>query len=133
MPGKNCRSGRNCRAIPSLSRSLTSLPRGKTCLSVLGTVCRSITPSESRSAKKSRAIRRLFVARGVARGLLTRLRDHLDEHMIAQPILTTGPKPPAQQQQQQHAPTASDFQSLLSPTDSSLMDLGASAIATHLP
>jgi len=71
------------------------------------------------------------VARGVARGLLTRLRDHLDEHMIAQPILTTGPKPPAQQQQQ-HAPNASDFQSLLSPTDSSLMDLGASVTTTHL-
>lgn len=69
----------------------------------------------------------------MARGLLTKLRDHLDEHMIAQPTLTTGLKHQAQQQQQQAQQSVGGFQSLLSTTDSSLMDLakntGASATA----
>ena len=70
---------------------------------------------------------------GMARGLLTTLRDHSDEHMIAQTILTSGPKPQAQQQQhQQPSPNAAGFQSLLSTTDASLMDLGAGA-TTKLP
>jgi hypothetical protein len=103
---------------------------------VLGTVCRSIAAGVSRSAKKARSIKWLFVARGMARGLLTKPRDHLDEHMIAQPVLTTGPKPQAQQQQQQQQ-NSGGFQSLLSTTDSSLMDLatntGASATTTAQP
>ena len=62
---------------------------------------------------------------GMARGLLTKLRDYLDELMIAQPILTSGPKPQAQQQPQQPQPqNGVGFQALLSTTDSSLMDLG---------
>lgn len=100
------------------------MPRGKTCLPGLGTVCRSITAGESYATKKSRFIRRLFIARGVARGLLTKLRDPLDEHMIAQPVLTNGPKPHAQQQPQSQPPqSAGGFQSLLATTDSSLTDL----------
>ena len=44
--------------------------------------------------------------------------------MIAQPLLTTGPKPPAPpQQQQQPSPNIGGFQSLLSTTDSALRDL----------
>jgi hypothetical protein len=89
MPGKICRGGKTCRAIAPRSRLLTSLPRGKTCLPVLGTVCLSIIAREPHAAKKSRATRRLSVARGMARGLLTMLRDHSDEHMIAQTILTS--------------------------------------------
>jgi hypothetical protein len=73
----------------------------------------------------------LPIARGVARDLLTRLRDHLDEHMIAQPILTTGPKQLVQQQHQQQQPqNAGGFQSLLATTDSSLMDLAQNTGAT---
>jgi hypothetical protein len=85
------------------------------------------------SGEKALSIRHLAIARSMARGLLTKLRDHLDENMIAQPILTTGPKQQAQQQQQQAQQDARGFQSLLSTTDSSLMDLakntGASATA----
>jgi hypothetical protein len=74
----------------------------------------------------------------MAHGLLTRLRDHLDEHMIAQPVLTTGPKPQAQQPPQlQQQQNAGGFQSLLSMTDSALTDLarntGAGATATPQP
>jgi len=76
----------------------------------------------------------------MARGLLTRLRDHLDEHMIAQPILTNGPtakQQAQQQQQQQQQQSAAGFQSLLSITDSSLTDLaqntGTSAATTPQP
>jgi flagellar hook-length control protein FliK len=78
-----------------------------------------------------------MIARGMARGLLTKLRDHLDEHMIAQPILTTGPKSQAQQPPQQQQPNAGGFQSLLSMTDSALTDLaqntGAGSTATPQP
>jgi hypothetical protein len=118
--------------VASLAPVQTSVPQGKTCLPVPGTVCRSNIIGESRSAEKRRSIKRLLIALGMARGLLTKPRDHLDEHMIAQPILTTGPKPHAQQQQQQQQ-DAGGFQSLLSTTDSSLMDLarntGASGTA----
>ena len=120
--------------IASLTRARMS-PRGKTCLPVLGTVCRSIASPTSRSKKRSRSIKHLLIARGVARGLLTKLRDHWDEHMIAQPILTTGPKPQAQQPPQQQQQNAGGSQSLLSMTDSSLTDLAQNtgAGATVIP
>jgi flagellar hook-length control protein FliK len=53
--------------------------------------------------------------------------------MIAQPLLTTGAKPstPQPQHQQQPSLNAGGFQSLLSTTDSSLMDLGAGVATTH--
>jgi len=64
----------------------------------------------------------------MARGLLTKPRDHSDDYMIAQPILTTGaaPKSQAPQQQQQAQAPAADFQSLLSTTDSALTNLAQS-------
>jgi len=96
-------------------------------------VCRSVAGGESRATRKPQLFKRLPIARGVARALLTVCRDHLDEHMIAQPILThaAAAKPQAQQQQQQQQAPNAGFQSLLSMTDSSLTDLaqntGASA------
>ena len=112
------------------------MPRGKTCRLDPGTVCRSSPSRESHAKRKSRCIRHLSMACAVARGLLARPRDHLDEHMIAQPLLTT---PTAKAQAHQHQSTAQQpsqqnaggFPSLLSMTDSSLTDLahntGASA------
>jgi flagellar hook-length control protein FliK len=133
MPGKICRDGKSCRVIASHSRVSTMMQRGRTCLGAPGTLCRSITPGESGVARKSRATKLLFAMRGMARGLLTKLRNHLDEPMTAQPLLTTGAKPPARQpqQRQQPSPNSGGFQSLLSTTDSSLMDLGAGAATTH--
>src|SRR6185437_2598544 len=119
LPGKICRGGKTCRAIASLKRAETRLPWGKTCPPVIGTVCRGISPGATPSPKKSRLIRHLLMTCGMARGLLTKLRDYLDELMIAQPILTSGPKPQAQQQPQQPQPqNGVGFQALLSTTDS---------------
>jgi flagellar hook-length control protein FliK len=116
------------------------VPRGKTCLSALGTVCRSIAPGKSRTAKKSQASKHSLMAYRMARGLLTKPRDHLDEPMIAQPILTTGPTAKSQaqhQSQQQQQQNAAGFQSLLATTDSSLTNLaqntGASVNAKTAP
>jgi flagellar hook-length control protein FliK len=57
----------------------------------------------------------------------------LDEHMIAQPVLTTPKSHAHQQPQQQQQQNAGGFQSLLSMTDSSLSDLAQNTGASATP
>jgi hypothetical protein len=97
---------------------------GKTCPLALGTVCRSTRAAQPRALGNSHDIKCLRIAPVMACGLLIRPRDHSDNAMIAQTILTNANAAKTAATQQPQPPSSTNgFLALLSTTDSALTDL----------